>query len=105
MKHIAVQPFLLRATVDRKLREQIPEYLLLTDDGPVVVAVKFRARMARPAVQSTSTWTRELVESVGWRYEVANEAAPVMPENVRFLAGYRRPWLLRQRCWQSCGPA
>ncbi|GAJ83634.1 hypothetical protein NBRGN_065_00300 [Nocardia brasiliensis NBRC 14402] len=93
VKHIVAQPFLLRATVDRKLRKHIPDYLLLTDDGPVVVDVKPRARMARPAVQSTFAWTRELVESVGWRYEVANEAAPVMVENVRFLAGYRRPWL------------
>jgi hypothetical protein len=31
------QPFLLKAEVDSVMRKHIPDYLLITDDGPVVV--------------------------------------------------------------------
>lgn len=93
VKHIVAQPFLLRTVVAGKVRRHIPDYLLFTDDGPVVVDVKPRARLAKPAVRSTFAWTRELVEGLGWRYEVASEPDPVLLDNVRFLAGYRRDWL------------
>ena len=39
------------------------------------------------------TWTRRLVEARGWRYEVWSGAPSPELENLRFLAGYRRPWL------------
>jgi hypothetical protein len=35
VRHIVAQPFLLKADVDGKVRRHIPDYLLLTDDGPV----------------------------------------------------------------------
>jgi hypothetical protein len=34
--------------------------------------------------------TRHVIESRGWRYEIASEPAKVEFMNVRFLAGYRR---------------
>ncbi|WP_424183589.1 hypothetical protein ACOBQX_16515 [Actinokineospora sp. G85] len=37
-------------------------------------------------------WTRQAVESRGWRYEVWSEPPHAELENVRFLAGYRRDW-------------
>jgi hypothetical protein len=33
------------------------------------------------------------VEARGWQYEVWSGAEPPELENLRFLAGYRRPWL------------
>ncbi|MEK8141778.1 TnsA-like heteromeric transposase endonuclease subunit [Streptomyces sp. M10(2022)] len=39
VRQIVAQPFLLKAGVDGKVRKHIPDYLLLTDDGPVVVDV------------------------------------------------------------------
>ena len=95
VRQIVAQPFLLRASVDRKPHKHIPDYLLITDTGPVVVDVKPARRLADPKVAFTFEWTRELVEARGWRYEVATEPIAVELENVRFLAGYRRDCLFR----------
>lgn len=96
VREIVAQPFLLRASVERKPRKHIPDFLLITDTGPVVVDVKPARRLADPKVAFTFAWTRELVEARGWRYEVATEPDAVELENIRFLAGYRRDWLFRR---------
>jgi hypothetical protein len=93
VRHIVAQPFLLRASIDRKDRKHIPDYLLITQTGPVVVDVKPARRLADPNVAFTFGWTREVVEARGWRYEVATEPPGIELANVRFLAGYRRDWL------------
>ncbi|MFL0239387.1 TnsA-like heteromeric transposase endonuclease subunit [Mycobacterium sp. SMC-17] len=95
VRQIVAQPFLLRTSIDRKPRKHIPDYLLITDTGPVVVDVKPAHRLADPKVAFTFEWTRGLVEARGWRYEVATEPVAVELANVRFLAGYRREWLFR----------
>jgi hypothetical protein len=86
---IVAQPFLLRARVTRQVRKNVPDFLLLTVGEPVVVDVKPHARLSRPEVDFTLSWTRELVEERGWRYEVWSEPPAVELENVRFLAGFR----------------
>lgn len=96
VRHIVAQPFLLRTEVDGVLRRHVPDYLLFTDAGPVVVDVKPRHRVTRPRNVFTFAWTRRAVESRGWRYEVWSEPNPTELENVRFLAGYRRSWLFDQ---------
>lgn len=93
VRNVVAQPFMLKAVVEGRLRRHIPDYLLLTDDGPVVVDVKPRHRLERPKVAFTFAWTRAVVASRGWRYEVWSEPDPHELENVRFLAGYRRHWL------------
>ncbi|NJP42976.1 TnsA-like heteromeric transposase endonuclease subunit [Streptomyces sp. PRB2-1] len=93
VRHIVAQPFLLKADIDGKVCKHIPDYLLLTDDGPLVVDVKPRHRLKKPEVAFTFSWTREAVTSRGWQYEVWSEAEPAVLENIRFLAGYRREWL------------
>ncbi|WP_267246428.1 TnsA-like heteromeric transposase endonuclease subunit [Streptomyces sp. PR69] len=90
---IVAQPFLLKAEVDGKLRRHIPDYLMATTAGPLVVDVKPRHRVARPEHAFTFAWTREAVESRGWRYEVWSEPPDAELANVRFLSGYRRDWL------------
>ncbi|WP_433543799.1 TnsA-like heteromeric transposase endonuclease subunit (plasmid) [Streptomyces sp. CA-294286] len=90
---IVAQPFLLRAEVGGRLRRHIPDYLLATAGGPLVVDVKPRHRAARPEHAFTFAWTREAVEAKGWRYEVWSEPPDAELANVRFLAGYRRDWL------------
>ncbi|MFJ5607867.1 TnsA-like heteromeric transposase endonuclease subunit [Streptomyces sp. NPDC093221] len=50
MRHIIAQPFMLKADVDGKVRKHIPDYLLVTDDGPVVVDVKPRHRLEKPEI-------------------------------------------------------
>src|SRR5215472_15996885 len=90
---ILAQPFLLKAKVGGKIRKHVPDYFLVTDHGLVVVDVKPEHLMAKPTVAYTFAWTRRLVEARGWQYEVWSGAQPSELENLRFLAGYRRPWL------------
>ncbi|MFE3499135.1 TnsA-like heteromeric transposase endonuclease subunit [Kitasatospora sp. NPDC059160] len=93
VQRITAQPFLLKAQVEGQLRKHIPDYLLVTGQGPVVVDVKPLSRLSRPEVALTFDWTRWVVESQGWQYEVWSEPPTVELENIRFLAGYRRDWL------------
>jgi len=82
-------PLLLRARVGGRERKHVPDYLLLSDEGPVVVDVKPQSRLSKQEVSFTLAWTRELVEQRGWRYEVWSEPPEAELGNVRFLAGYR----------------
>ena len=95
---IVAQPFLLRVLVDGKMRRHIPDYCLLTEDVPIVVDVKPSERMAKPSVRATFAWTRDLMESIGWRFEVANEMPAALLANVRFLSGFRRAEGISQNC-------
>lgn len=93
VRRVVAQPFLLKAEVDGAVRKHIPDYLLVTDEGPVVVDVKPLHRLSKPEVAFTFGWTREAVEARGWKYEVWSEPPTAELENVRFLSGYRRDWL------------
>ena len=90
---IVSQPFLLSAVVDGQRRRHVPDYLLMSDDGPIVVDVKPEARLGNPKVASTLAWAKRAIESRGWRFEVSCEPAEQRASNIRFLAGYRRDWL------------
>lgn len=90
---IVAQPFLMTAQVEGTERRHIPDFLLMTESGPLVVDVKPARRLARPEVAFTFAWSRRVIESRGWRFEVWSEPAPVEVDNVRLLAGYRRHWL------------
>ncbi|KOX21231.1 TnsA endonuclease [Saccharothrix sp. NRRL B-16348] len=90
---IAAQPFLLEKEVLGVRRRSVPDFLLLTGSGPVVVDVKPQALLSRPEVARALAWTRDEVEPRGWRYEVWSEPPLVELECVRFLAAYRREWL------------
>jgi hypothetical protein len=93
VQRILAQPFLLRAEVAGAPRKHVPDYLLLTSTGPVVVDVKPQSRVTKPDNMFVFGWTRQAVKSRGWRYEVWSEPPHAELENVRFLAGYRRDWL------------
>ena len=88
--HIVAQPFLMRAVVDGARRRHIPDYLLVTETCPLVVDVKPRDRLDDPKVVDTFAWVREALREKGWQFEVASELPPILLENVRFLAGFRR---------------
>lgn len=102
VQHIVAQPFLLRGDVDGVLRRHIPDYLLFTGAGPVVVDVKPRHRVDRPENTFTFAWTKRAVESRGWRYEVWNEPSAVELENVRFWRDIAVPGCLTGVCLSSC---
>jgi hypothetical protein len=88
---IVAQPFLLKTTVDRRVRRHVPDFLLIDEQGPVVVDVKPLAQLSNPKVSFTLDWTRTLVEGRGWRYEVWSEPPATELGNIRFLAGFRNP--------------
>jgi hypothetical protein len=96
VRGIAAQPFQLTAEVDGKARRHILDYMLDTVDGPVVVDVVRQQRLSQPKIQFLCSWTRQILESVGWSYEIVSEPVAVRLANVRFLAGYRRGWLMNQ---------
>jgi hypothetical protein len=87
---IKAQPFLLTCELGKRVRRHVPDFLLLGTTGVVVVDVKPRQRLQRPEVASTLAWTKQLVESRGWEYEVWCEPDPTVLANVRLLAGFRR---------------
>lgn len=85
------QPFQLCTRIGRDLCTHIPDYLLLSDSGLTVVAVKPKMKLEHPKVAATFRWVRDVVESAGWTFEVYSEPDPVRLANVRFFAGFRRP--------------
>ncbi|WP_407992117.1 TnsA-like heteromeric transposase endonuclease subunit [Kitasatospora sp. CMC57] len=91
---VFAQPFLLTAQVGRRTCRHVPDFLMLRRGRvPLVVDVKPRHLLTRPKVSSALGWAREVVESRGWEFEVWSEPPDAELANLRFLAGYRRPWL------------
>jgi hypothetical protein len=89
-RKIVSQPFQLRGMVAGERIRRVPDYLVCADSGPLVIDVKpVRALRELDGVHLLDV-TRHLIESRGWRYEIASEPAKVEFMNVRFLAGYRR---------------
>jgi hypothetical protein len=70
-----------------------------------VVNVKPAHRMADPKIADALAWPGDLFTGHGWRYEVWSGCDPVVLENVRFLAGYRRPGVVDEdllaRAWRE----
>jgi hypothetical protein len=89
-KRIASQPFQLRARIDGQRITRVPDYLVCTDDGPLLIDVKPERALRDADVLRLLELTRSVVESRGWRYEIASEPPPVEFTNIRFLAGYRQ---------------
>ncbi|WP_234810127.1 TnsA-like heteromeric transposase endonuclease subunit [Mycolicibacterium moriokaense] len=88
---IVAQPFLLQAVVNGHRRRHIPDYLLRTTTGLVVVDVVRARRLAEdPAAGELCAWTHEVIGSTGWEYRVYSEPPTVLMRNVGFLSGYRR---------------
>jgi hypothetical protein len=92
---IAAQPFLLWAHAGGRVRRHVPGFFLVrADESALLVNVKPAARLADPVVAGALEWPGRLAREHGWDYEVWGGDDPVFLANVRFLAGYRRPWLL-----------
>ena len=92
---IWAQPCLLEAPVGGRVRRHVPDFLLVSPAGAVtVVNVKPASRLTDPKVAAALAWPGTLVTRRGWGYQVWSGGDPVMVENVRFLAAYRRPGLV-----------
>lgn len=105
---IYAQPFRLVAVVDGRRRAHVPDFLLASASGVVrVVNVKPADRLANPKVAEALAWPGVLVERHGWRYEIWSGCDPVVLDNVRFLAAYRRPGIVAggavEQAWAVVG--
>jgi hypothetical protein len=96
-KRIASQPFQITARVEGERLLRVPDYLVLTDTGPLVIDVTRRERLENPKYQHIFELTRRVVDSRGWQYELAHEPPRVEHNNIRFLSGYRRRWLFDEK--------
>ncbi|WP_227462698.1 MULTISPECIES: TnsA-like heteromeric transposase endonuclease subunit [Nocardia] len=89
---IAAQPFLMTESVDGRVHRHVPDLLLAHRDGSLtVVDVKAAERLSVSSVREQFEWTRQVCRAHGFGFEVWSGADRVFVENVRFLAGYRRP--------------
>ena len=92
IQQIYAQPFRLVARVGGRVRHHVPDFLLLTTSGTArLVNVKPAMRLQDPEIAEALVWPGMLAEGRGWEYEVWSGADVMLLENVRFLAGYRRP--------------
>jgi hypothetical protein len=96
VRHIVAQPFLLKWAVKGVVRRHVPDYLMMTEAGPLVVDVKPKNRLAESSVADTLAWTQAAIEGRGWSYEVWSEPPMVELTNLRFLSGFRRTRQFRQ---------
>jgi hypothetical protein len=101
---IYAQPCRLIMQLAGRTRKHVPDFLLSYADGLVrVVNVKPADRLTNPKVAETLAWPSDLFERHGWRYEIWSGGDPVVLDNVRFLAGYRRPGIVAdaevQQAW------
>ncbi|GAA0330068.1 TnsA-like heteromeric transposase endonuclease subunit [Micropruina glycogenica] len=84
------QPFWVSGRDGSVLRRHVPDCLLETTGGYVVVDVKPAELLDDAVVAAVMSWTRRLCEAKGWSYEVWSGADPVLLRNIRFLAAVRR---------------
>lgn len=103
---IYAQPCRMAARIDGRVRHHVPDFLLVMRSGVVlVVNVKPADLLANPKIKKALAWPGDLVERHGWGYEIWSGVDPVLLENVRFLAAYRRPGVVPaaeiERAWES----
>jgi hypothetical protein len=105
---IYAQPCRLVAVVAGRCRAHVPDFLLASASGVVrVVNVKPAERLAKPKIAEALAWPGVLVERHGWCYEIWSGCDPVVLDNVRFLAAYRRPGIVAgaavEQAWAVVG--
>ncbi|MET7703613.1 TnsA-like heteromeric transposase endonuclease subunit [Streptomyces sp. NPDC005485] len=103
---IFAQPCRLAARVGGRVRHHVPDFLLVMRSGTVrVVNVKPADSLLDAKIAEALEWPGELFRQHGWGYEVWSGADRVLLENIRFLAGYRRPGVVPEdaveRAWQQ----
>ncbi|WP_239070680.1 TnsA-like heteromeric transposase endonuclease subunit [Streptomyces sp. SID13666] len=106
VRGIFAQPCRLTARVGARVRHHVPDFLLLMRSGTVrVVNVKPAGRLKDPKIVEALAWPGELFQQHGWDYEIWSGAGRALLENVRFLAGYRRPGVVPEaeveQAWQQ----
>lgn len=88
---IYAQPCRLVARRDGRVRHHVPDFLLVSDDEVVtVVNVKPASQLGDARIVEALAWPGIVFGDHGWGYEIWSGCDPVVLDNVRFLAAYRR---------------
>jgi len=89
---VSAQPFRLHFPHGTVEHSHVPDFFVRLANGRErVVDVKPSRRLCDPKVRTVFDATRQACSVTGWDYEVLSEPMPVLLENVRWLAGFRRP--------------
>ena len=94
VRGIASQPFWMSGRDGSVLRRHVPDFMLKTDTGFVVIDVKPKKMLADPDVAAALNWAERTCTARGWQFEIWSGGDPVLLRNVRFLAAGRRPELI-----------
>ncbi|MBK8445666.1 MAG: TnsA-like heteromeric transposase endonuclease subunit [Micropruina sp.] len=94
VRGIASQPFWMSGRDESVLRRHVPDFMLKTDAGFVVVDVKPKKMLTDPDVAAALNWAGRACTARGWQFEIWSGADPVLLRNVRFLAAGRRTELI-----------
>jgi hypothetical protein len=95
---IRAQPCWLRHRTRGRVRRHVPDFLFTLRGGEArVVNVKPAERLEDPKVAEALAWPEQLFAACGWRYEIWSGCERVVLDNIRFLAGYRRPYVVDQQ--------
>ncbi|MGK5545458.1 TnsA-like heteromeric transposase endonuclease subunit [Streptomyces sp. URMC 127] len=91
------QPFRLSWRVEGRRRrvEHTPDYFVRRRDGTAVVIDVRPDERVEPQDAVKFAVTREACGRVGWNYQRVGVMDPVLVANVRWLAGYRHPRVMR----------
>lgn len=93
--NIKSQPFLLEMRDEVGRIRHIPDYLLVrTNAPPCIVNVKTPDAAATDKAQRLFACVAVCAAARRWHSEVWTGAPAIRMENVRFLAGFRRAWLI-----------
>lgn len=88
---VRAQPFRLHFPRGAVEHSHVPDFFVRLADGRErVVDVKPSWKLREPRVRAVFEATREACHAAGWAYAILSEPTPVLLENVRWLAGYRR---------------
>jgi hypothetical protein len=87
---IAAQPFHVTGRFEGRIRQHVPDFLLVDRDGLVtVVNVKPAELVSDPTVAAALGWAGKVFAERGWRHEIWSGVPAAVLSNVRFLAAYR----------------
>ncbi len=90
---LAGQPFALVWAEGLKRRSHVPDLFVRYSDGQAAVVDCRPADRADEKFYEVAAITEGLCERIGWQYLLAGEPEPVRASNLRWLAGYRRPFV------------
>lgn len=92
VSYAIAQPFATRVLHGAVTRWYTPDYLVQNRDGrQYVLEVKPAFRRSRPEWAIVEDAMRQLCETVGWEYAIAEEPEPATLETLRWLSAFRGP--------------